>query len=87
MWPTEPTTTTSPSYGIISYRCLGKKLKALKLEDVEGLYRSMIASGLSSATVRYVHAFLRRAVKQAVVRGLVPRSTAEGANLPRMDRK
>ena len=60
-----------------------KKLRTLKLEDVEGLYRSMAASGLSSATVRYVHAVLRRALKQAVVRGLVPHNAAEGASLPR----
>lgn len=64
-----------------------KKLQALKLEDVEGLYRSMSASGLSSATVRYVHSVLRRALKQALVRGLVPRNVAEGASLPRVGRK
>ena len=64
-----------------------KKLRTLKLEDMEGLYRSMTASGLSSATVRYVHAVLRRALKQAVVRGLVPRNVAEGASLPRMVQK
>jgi len=64
-----------------------KKLRALKLEDVEGLYRSMSASGLSSATVRYAHAVLRRALKQAVVRGLVTRNAAEGASLPRMVQK
>jgi integrase len=64
-----------------------KKLKALKLEDVEGLYRSMIVSELSPATIRYVHAVLRRALKQAVVGGLVPRNVAEGASLPRTGRK
>ena len=64
-----------------------KKLRALRLEDVEGLYRSMSASGLSSATVRYVHAVLRRALRQAVVRGLVSRNVAEGASLPRVGQK
>ncbi len=64
-----------------------KKLRALKLEDVEGLYRSMTASGLSSATIRSVHSVLRRALKQAVIRGLVPRNVAEGASLPRMGQK
>ena len=64
-----------------------KKLQTLKLEDMEGLYRSMSASGLSSATVRYAHAVLRRALKQAVVRGLVTRNAAEGASLPRMVQK
>ncbi len=47
----------------------------------------MTASGLSSATIRYVHAVLRRALKQAVVRGLVPRNVAEGASLPRRGQK
>lgn len=60
-----------------------KKLRALKLENVEALYRSMAASGLSAASLRYVHAVLQRALKQAVVRGLVPRNAAEGASLPR----
>jgi integrase len=64
-----------------------KKLKALKLEDAEGLYRSMAASGLSPATVRYVHAVLRRALNQAFVRGLVPRNVAEGASLPRANQQ
>ncbi len=38
-----------------------KKLNTLKLEDVENLYRSMMAKGLSPATIRYAHAVLRRA--------------------------
>ena len=64
-----------------------KKLKALKLEDVESLYRSMVVSGLSPTTVRYVHAVMRRALGQAVNRGLVPRSVAEGASLPGLGRE
>jgi integrase len=60
-----------------------KKLNTLELEDVEVMYRSMMTSGLSSATIRYVHAVLRRALKQAVVRGLVTRNVADGASLPR----
>src|SRR5215211_8378335 len=64
-----------------------KKLRVLKLEDAEGLYRSMAASGLSPATIRYVHAVLRRALKQAFVRGLVPLNIADGTSLPRADQK
>ena len=60
-----------------------KKLNTLELEDVEVMYRSMMTSGLSSATIRYVHAVLRRALKQAVVRGLITRNVADGASLPR----
>ena len=67
---------------------LGKKnLQALKLEDAEDLYRSMAASGLSPATIRYVHAVLSRALKQAFVRGLVPLNIADGTSLPRADQK
>ena len=51
------------------------------------MYRSMMTSGLSSATIRYVHAVLRRALKQAVVRGLVTRNVADGASLPRTGQK
>jgi integrase len=64
-----------------------KKLKALKLEDVESLFRSMVVSGLSPATVRYVHAVMRRALGQAVMRGLIPRNVAEGASLPGLGRE
>ena len=64
-----------------------KKLKMLKLDDLENLYRSMSNSGLSSATIRYVHAVLRKALEKAMVRGLVSRNVAEGASLPRLDRK
>ena len=64
-----------------------KKLKALKLEDAEGLYRSMVVSGLSPATIRYVHAVMRRALGQAVMRGLIPRNVAEGASLPGLGRE
>jgi integrase len=64
-----------------------KKLKALKLEDVESLFRSMVVSGLSPATVRYVHAVMRRALGQAVNRDLIPRNVAEGASLPGLGRE
>jgi integrase len=64
-----------------------KKLKTLKLDDLENLYRSISNSGLSSATIRYVHSVLRRALNHAMVRGLVLRNVAEGASLPRLDRK
>src|SRR5215210_3142266 len=63
-----------------------KRLKTLKLDDLENLYRSMSTSGLSSSTIRYVHAVLRKALNQAMVRGLVSRNVAEGASLPRLDR-
>jgi integrase len=64
-----------------------KKLKTLKLDDLENLYRSISNSGLSSASVHYVHSVLRRALNHAMVRGLVSRSVADGASLPRLDRK
>jgi integrase len=47
----------------------------------------MTASGCSPATVRYVHAVMRRALGRAVNRGLVPRNVAEGASLPGLGRE
>jgi integrase len=64
-----------------------KKLNTLKLDDLENLYRSISNSELSSATVRYVHSVLRKALNHAMVRELVSRNVAEGASLPRLDRK
>jgi integrase len=37
--------------------------------------------------IRYVHAVLRRALGQAVMRGLIPRNVAEGARLPGLGRE
>jgi integrase len=54
---------------------------------VRGLYREKLASGLSAATVRKMHSILRKALKQAVLDGLIPRNVCEAVKLPKVERK
>jgi integrase len=62
------------------------KLKALSPAHVQGLYRAKLDSGLAPSTVRYTHAVLNRALKQATKWGLVPRNAAEAADPPKLER-
>jgi integrase len=62
------------------------KLKQLTAAHVQGLYRSMQDSGLSPRTVRYAHAVLRRALKQAVRWGMIPRNPCDDTDLPKASR-
>ncbi len=63
------------------------KLKDLSPAHVQRLIRDKLDSGLSPASVRYVHAVLRRALRQAVRWGLAPRNAAEAVDLPKLVRK
>ncbi len=63
------------------------KLKDLTPFKVQGLYRSKLDAGLSNASVRYTHAVLHRALKQAVKWSLVPRNVAEAVDPPRVRRE
>lgn len=60
------------------------KLKALSPAHVQGLYRQKLDSGLAPASVRYIHAVLHRALKQALRWGLVPRNVSEAVDLPKL---
>lgn len=60
------------------------KLKALSPAHVQGLYRSKLDSGLAPSSVRYIHAVLHRALKQALRWGLVPRNASESVDLPKL---
>lgn len=62
------------------------KLKKLTAAHVQGLYRSMQDSGLSPRTVRYAHAVLRRALKQAMRWGMIPRNPCDDADPPKAGR-
>lgn len=62
------------------------KLANLTPAHVQRFYRERLDSGLSPATVRYIHAILRGALKQAVRWRLVPYNVAEAAELPRLVR-
>jgi integrase len=62
------------------------KLKVLSSAHVQALYRAKLDTGLASSTVRYTHAVLHRALKQAVRWGLVPRNVCEAVDLPKLER-
>lgn len=59
-----------------------RKLEKLRVEDLEALYRAMVAAGLSTSAVRQVHALLHTTLEVAVSRSRVPRNVAALAMLP-----
>ena len=63
------------------------KLKDLSPAHVRGFYREKLNSGLSAATVRKMHSVLRKALKQAVMDGLIPCNVCESVKPPRVERK
>src|SRR5215218_6918653 len=67
---------------------LGKlKLKDLTPAHVRGLYREKLDMGLSPRTVQYVHVTLHKALKQAVMDGLIPRNATESVKPPQQTRE
>ena len=60
-----------------------KKLSDLRPLDVQGLYTEMQERGLSARTVRYCHAVINSAFKQAIKWGLLARNPAELVELPK----
>lgn len=67
-------------------------LGALKLRDinpvhVRALYREKLEAGLSTATVRKMYAVLSKAMKQAVLDGLVHRNVCDSVRPPKLARK
>jgi integrase len=67
-------------------------LDRIKLRDfnpvhIRGFYREKLDSGLSPATVRKIHSILRKALKQAVLDGLIPRNACEAVKPPKVERK
>jgi integrase len=63
------------------------KLKALTPAHVRGLYREKLEAGLSARTVRYVHTTLHKALKQAVMDGLIPRNVTGSVKPPQPSRE
>ncbi len=63
------------------------KLKDLSPMHVRSFYREKLDSGLSSATVRKMHSILRKALKQAILDGLIPRNVCEAVKPPKVERK
>ena len=67
---------------------LGKlKLKNLSPAHVRGLYREKLDAGLSPRTVQYVHVTLHKALKQAIMDGLIPRNANEAMKPPQVRRE
>lgn len=64
-----------------------KKLLDLKALDIQSLYSSMLARKLSARTVRYTHAVIFSALKQAVKWGMIVRNPAAMVDLPKQARK
>lgn len=60
----------------------GVKLQALQPAHLDKLYADMLAKGLSARTTRYVHSVLRKALGDAVRKGLVNRNVATLADPP-----
>jgi hypothetical protein len=63
------------------------KLRDLNPVHVRSYYREKLDSGLSPATVRKMHSVLRKALKQAVLDGLIPRNVCEAVKPPKVERK
>lgn len=63
------------------------KLSDLRPIDIQKVYQSMQERELSPRVVRYTHAVLSSALKQAVKWDMLPRNPASAVDLPRMVRK
>lgn len=67
---------------------LGRKtLSDVRLLDIQSLYMRMEKQGLSPRTIRYTHAVLNSAFKQAVIWGLISRNPAQLAKAPKQIRQ
>jgi hypothetical protein len=65
----------------------GLKLKDLNPAHVRSFYREKLDSGLSSATVCKMHSVLRKALKQAVMDGHIPRNPTDTVRPPKIEHK
>ncbi|MGH3089672.1 MAG: tyrosine-type recombinase/integrase [Rubrobacteraceae bacterium] len=63
------------------------KLKGIAPAHIRGLYREKLDGGMSSRTVRYMHTTLHKALKQAVMDGLIPRNATEAVKPPQPSRE
>ena len=64
-----------------------KPLVSVQAFDVQSLYRELLDRGLSARSIRYTHAVLRSALKQAVRWKLLLANSAELVDLPRHTRR
>ena len=67
---------------------IGKiKLRELRLDRVEAHYIGLQENGLSSRSVRFVHAVLHKSLNAAIRRGYIGYNAAQGVILPRSELK
>ena len=64
-----------------------QKLADVRSLDVQSVYSAMAGRNLSPRTIRYTHAILGSAFKQAVKWNMLQRNPCDGVELPRMERK
>jgi len=62
-------------------------LKDLRPEHLQRLYREKLANGLSPRTVRYIHAVINQALRQAVKNQLIACNVSEATVLPSEGKK
>jgi integrase len=68
--------------------CLGAKtLATVSAFDIQMLYRDLLTGGLSARSIRYTHAVLRSALKQAVRWSLILANPADLVDLPRQSNR
>lgn len=63
------------------------KLKDLTPTHVRSLYRQKLDKGSSPRTVQYIHTTLRKALRDAVSDGLIPRNVTDGIKAPKPKKK
>ena len=63
------------------------RLKDLTVVHVRGLYKERLEVGLAPRMVQLVHVTLHKALKQAVMDGLIPRNVTEAVKAPRPEKK
>lgn len=63
------------------------QLRSLTPAHARALYREKLDSGLSSRTVQYIHITLHKALKQAVMDGLIPRNITDAVKPPQVHKK
>jgi integrase len=65
----------------------GKTLATVTAFDIQILYRELLTGGLSARSIRYTHAVLRSALKQAFRWNLILANPADLVDLPRQNRR
>ena len=64
-----------------------KTLASISAFDIQTLYGDLLVRHLSARSVRYTHAVLRSALKQAMRWNLILANPADSVDLPRQDRR